>query len=221
MPYVGLLLSAKGWLSLWGLVVVGQSWSSWGQSICSTLWNLGNCRLLLGFWVVTSLQFLAISLGSSGGGLFPQLLQGIQFHPFQIGIFLVWDRGHVLPVCLAFNGCILYGRWYVVPLFHGGVWLYGLQCCPCILTWWTIGTLLLTNLFTIYIHFSHTLAGVIITSPTLLYFTSNPLQPHSIACTSFQIITRLLTLICQQFLWHYSCWNMSPLPKHSLIVAYI
>ena len=42
------------------------------------------------------------------------------------------------------------------------------------LTWWTIGMLLLTNLFTIYIHFSHTLAGVIITSPTLLYFTSSP-----------------------------------------------
>ena len=60
--------------------------------------------------------------------------------------------------------------------------------CLLKLTWWTIGTLLLTNLFTIYIHFSHTPAGVIITSPTLLYLPSNPLQPCSIACVSFQII---------------------------------
>ena len=72
------------------------------------------------------------------------------------------------------------------------------------MTWWTIGTLLLTNIFTIYIHFSHTPAGVIITSPTLLYLPFNPLQPCSIACMSFQIITRLLTLICQWFLWPYS-----------------
>ena len=72
------------------------------------------------------------------------------------------------------------------------------------MTWWTIGTLLLTNIFTIYIHFSHTPAGVIITSPTLLYLPFSPLQPCSIAWMSFQIITRLLTLICQWFLWPYS-----------------
>ena len=57
-------------------------------------------------------------------------------------------------------------------------------------TWWTIGTLLLTDLLTIYIHLSHTPAGVIITSPTLFYLPSNLLQPHSVACTSLQIITR-------------------------------
>ena len=85
------------------------------------------------------------------------------------------------------------------------------------LTWWTIGTLLLTNLLTIYIHFSHTPAGVITTSLTILYLPSNPLQLHSVACASFQIITKLLTLICRQFLWPYSCWNVLPLPKHSLI----
>ena len=65
-----------------------------------------------------------------------------------------------------------------------------------LVTWWTIGTLLLTNFLTIYIHFSHTPAGVITTSLTVLYLPSNPLQPHSIACVSFWIITRLLTLIC-------------------------
>ena len=86
-------------------------------------------------------------------------------------------------------------------------------------TWWTIGTLMLTNLFTIYIHFSHTLAGVVITSPTLLYLPSNPLQPCSIACASFQIITRIFTLICWWFLWPYSHWNVLPLPRHSLIVV--
>ena len=63
-------------------------------------------------------------------------------------------------------------------------------------TWWTIGMLLLTNVFTIYIHFSHTLAGVIITSPTLLYLPSNPLQPCSITCVLLRIITKILTLIC-------------------------
>ena len=63
-------------------------------------------------------------------------------------------------------------------------------------TWWTIGMLLLTNTLTIYIHFFHTLAGVIITSPTLLYLPSNPLQPHFITCASLQIITKILTLIC-------------------------
>ena len=65
-----------------------------------------------------------------------------------------------------------------------------------LLTWWTIGTLLLTNFLTIYIHFSHTLAGVVTTSLTVLYLPSNPLQPCSIACVSFLIITRLLILIC-------------------------
>ena len=70
-------------------------------------------------------------------------------------------------------------------------------------TWWTIGTLLLTNIFTIYIHFSHTLAGVVITSFTLPYLYSNPLQPHSIACASLWITARILTLICQWFLWPY------------------
>ena len=84
-------------------------------------------------------------------------------------------------------------------------------------TWWTIGMLLLTNFLTIYIHFSHTLAGVITTSLTVLYLPSNPLQPCSVACTSFWIITRLLTLICQQFSWPYSHWNMLPLLRHSLI----
>ena len=64
------------------------------------------------------------------------------------------------------------------------------------LTWWTIGMLLLTNILTIYVHFSHTSAGVIITSITLPYLPFNPLQPHPIACVSFWIITRLLTLIC-------------------------
>ena len=63
-------------------------------------------------------------------------------------------------------------------------------------TWWTIRMLLLTDFLTIYIHFSHTLAGVVTTSLTVLYLPSNPLQPHSVACMSFQIITRILTLIC-------------------------
>ena len=84
-------------------------------------------------------------------------------------------------------------------------------------TWWTIGMLLLTNFLTIYIYFSHTPAGVVTTSLTVLYLPSNPLQPHSVACASFQIITRLLTLICQWFSWPHSCWNASPLPRHSLI----
>ena len=65
-----------------------------------------------------------------------------------------------------------------------------------LMTWWTIGTLLLTNFLTIYIHFSHTLAGVVTNSLTVLYLPSNPLQPCSVACVSFWIITRLLTLIC-------------------------
>ena len=93
--------------------------------------------------------------------------------------------------------------------------------CPLPLTWWTIGMLLLTNFLTIYIHFSHTLAGVVTTSLTVLYLPSNPLQPCSIACTSFWIITRLLTLICWWFSWPYSHWNASPLLKHSLIVALV
>ena len=84
-------------------------------------------------------------------------------------------------------------------------------------TWWTIGTLLLTNLLTIYIHFSHTPAGVITTSLTIHYLPSNPLQPCSIVCTSLQIFTKLLTLICWWFLWPYSRWNVLPLLKYSLI----
>ena len=91
------------------------------------------------------------------------------------------------------------------------------QHCLVQMTWWTIGTLLLTYIFTIYIYFSHTLAGVVTTSLTILYLPSNPLQPCSIVCASFWIITKLLTLICQQFSWPYSHWNASPLPKHSLI----
>ena len=70
-------------------------------------------------------------------------------------------------------------------------------------TWWTIGTLLLTNFLTIYVHFSHTLARVITTSFTLSYLLSNPLQPCPIVCMSLQIITKVLTLICQWFLWPY------------------
>ena len=64
------------------------------------------------------------------------------------------------------------------------------------MTWWTIGTLMLTNIFTIYIYFSHTLAGVITTSFTLSYLPSNPLQPHHIVCMLLWIITRIPTLIC-------------------------
>ena len=56
--------------------------------------------------------------------------------------------------------------------------------------------LLLTNFLTIYIHFSHTLAGVITTSFTLSYLLFNPLQPHPIVCASLWIITKVLTLIC-------------------------
>ena len=71
------------------------------------------------------------------------------------------------------------------------------------MTWWTIGTLMLTNIFTIYIYFSHTLAGVVTTSFTLSYLLSNPLQPHPIVCVSLWIITKVLTLICQWFSWPY------------------
>ena len=52
------------------------------------------------------------------------------------------------------------------------------------MTWWTIGMLMLTNIFTIYIYFSHTLAGVITTSFTQSYLLSNPLQPCPIVCMS-------------------------------------
>ena len=89
------------------------------------------------------------------------------------------------------------------------------------MTWWTIGMIMLANIFTIYIYFSHTLAGVIITSFTLPHLPSNPLQPCPIVYTSLWIITRILTLICQWFLWPYCCWNMLPLLKHSLIVALV
>ena len=63
-------------------------------------------------------------------------------------------------------------------------------------TWWTIGMLMLTNIFTIYIYFSHTPAGVVTTSFTLSYLLSNPLQPCLIVCALLQIITKVLTLIC-------------------------
>ena len=66
-------------------------------------------------------------------------------------------------------------------------------------TWWTIGILMLTNSFTIYIYFSHTLAGVITTSLTLSYLPSNPLQPHPVVCASLQIITRILTQYADGF----------------------
>ena len=89
------------------------------------------------------------------------------------------------------------------------------------LTWWTIGTLMLTNIFTIYIYFSHAPAGVITTSFTLSYLPSNPLQPHPVVCASLWIITRILTLICWWFSWPYCHWNVSPLPKHSLTVALV
>ena len=82
------------------------------------------------------------------------------------------------------------------------------------MTWWTIGMLMLTNISTIYIYFSHTSAGVITTSFTLSYLLSNPLQPHPIVCMLLRIITKVLTLICQWFLWPYCCWNTLPLLKH-------
>ena len=85
------------------------------------------------------------------------------------------------------------------------------------MTWWTIGLLMLTNIFTIYIYFSHTPAGVITTSFTLSYLLSNPLQPCPTVCALLWIITKVFTLICQWFSWPYCCWNMSPLPEHSLI----
>ena len=47
-------------------------------------------------------------------------------------------------------------------------------------TWWTIGTLLLTNFLTIYIYFSHAPAGVITTSLTVLYLPSNPCHSGSL-----------------------------------------
>ena len=68
---------------------------------------------------------------------------------------------------------------------------------------WTIGMLMLTNIFTIYIYFSHTTAGVITTSFTISYLLSNPLQPCPIVCMLLWIITKVHTLICQQFLWPY------------------
>ena len=60
--------------------------------------------------------------------------------------------------------------------------------------------LLLTSFLTIYVHFSHTPAGVITTSFTLSYLLSNPLQPHPIVCTSLQIITNVVLDWAQQFL---------------------
>ena len=106
-------------------------------------------------------------------------------------------------------------------LTHKGLFEPTVMFFSLTMTWWTIGTLLLTNFLTIYIHFSHTPAGVITNPLTILYLPSNPLQPHSIACTLFQIITRILTIICWQFSWPYCHWNASPLPKCSLIVALV
>ena len=106
----------------------------------------------------------------------------------------------------------------VCPLAH---LMYACNIAWHPLTWWTIGTFLLTNFLTIYIHLSHTPAGVIITSPTLLYLPSNPHQPHSIACVSFQILARIFTLNCWWFSWPYSHWNALPLPKHSLTVVLV
>ena len=48
-------------------------------------------------------------------------------------------------------------------------------------TWWTIGTLLLTNFLTIYIHFSHAPAGVVTTSLTVLYLPSNKVMSMPMA----------------------------------------
>ena len=83
-----------------------------------------------------------------------------------------------------------------------------------VVTWWTIGTLLLTNFLTIYIYFSHTPAEVVTTSLTILYLPSNPLQPHSIACMSFQIITTytnlLMVFMALQLLKHITLAETQP-----------
>ncbi|KAH9993284.1 hypothetical protein BJV74DRAFT_884394 [Russula compacta] len=72
------------------------------------------------------------------------------------------------------------------------------------LSWWTIGMLLLTNILSICICISHGPAGVIITSPTLLYTPSITLLPPHSAVVLSQLLTKTLTLICQQSPWPYS-----------------
>ena len=131
----------------------------------------------------------------------------------------VWEGKHLYDwqeTQLASTGCKEYST-YSMRYLRGGLRPVVVLPKRRTMTWWTIGMLLLTNFLTIYIYFSHTLAGVVTTSLTILYLPSNPLQPCSIACASFWIITRLLTLICWWFLWPYSHWNASPLPRHSLI----
>src|SRR5580692_4506413 len=74
-----------------------------------------------------------------------------------------------------------------------------------VVSWWTIGMLMLTNMFTIYILISHNLAGVAPTSLSLHYNPSITLLPLQFIVPSFWIITSLLLLICQQVLWPYCC----------------
>src|SRR5580692_1096161 len=66
-----------------------------------------------------------------------------------------------------------------------------------VVSWWTIGTLTLTNTLTIYILISHSLAGVAPTSLSLHYNPSITLLPFQFVVPSFRIITSLLLLICQ------------------------
>src|SRR5580692_6637725 len=72
-----------------------------------------------------------------------------------------------------------------------------------VMSWWTIGTLTLTNTLTIYILISHTLAGVAPTSPSLHYNPSITLLLLQIVIPLFRIIISLLLLICQQVSWPY------------------
>src|SRR5580692_11427537 len=74
-----------------------------------------------------------------------------------------------------------------------------------VVSWWTIGTLMLTNTVTIYILISHTLAGVTPTSLSLHYNPSITLLLLQFVVPSFRIITSLLLLICQQVSWPYCC----------------
>ena len=88
---------------------------------------------------------------------------------------------------------------------------------PVTLVTWKIPNVMLRNV-PVFVPMSMSIA---VRGLTVLYLPSNPLQPCSIACVSFWIITRILTLICWWFLWPYSCWNASPLPKHSLTVVLV
>src|SRR5580692_9035980 len=67
-----------------------------------------------------------------------------------------------------------------------------------VVSWWTIGTLMLTNTITIYVLISHSLAGVTPTSFSLHYNPSITLLPLQFIVPSFWIITSLLLLICRQ-----------------------